>query len=82
MGMLDAVMGQWQKKQRAFLAFQAKASESAGGLNAVSKLLQQLMGSVLLGLSAWLLLFNALNGGEAMMIISSVLGGARNPHVL
>ena len=75
MGMLDAVMGQWQKKQRAFLAYQAKASESAGGLNAVSKLLQQLMGSVLLGLSAWLLLFNELNGGAAMMIISSVLGG-------
>ena len=75
MGMLDAVMGEWQKKQRAFLAYQAKASESAGGLNAVSKLLQQLMGSVLLGLSAWLLLFNELNGGAAMMIISSVLGG-------
>lgn len=75
MGMLDAVMGQWQKKQRAFLAYQAKASESAGGLNAVSKLLQQLMGSVLLGVSAWLLLFNELNGGAAMMIISSVLGG-------
>jgi len=75
MGMLDAVMDQWQKKQRAFLAYQAQASESAGGLNAVSKLLQQLMGSVLLGLSAWLLLFNELNGGAAMMIISSVLGG-------
>jgi ATP-binding cassette subfamily C exporter for protease/lipase len=75
MGMLDAVMGQWQKKQRAFLAYQAQASESAGGLNAVSKLLQQLMGSVLLGLSAWLLLFNELNGGSAMMVISSVLGG-------
>ena len=75
MGMLDAVIGQWQKKQRAFLAYQAKASESAGGLNAVSKLLQQLLGSVLLGLSAWLLLYDALNGGEAMMIISSVLGG-------
>ncbi len=75
MGMLDAVMGQWQKKQRAFLAYQAQASESAGGLNALSKLLQQLMGSVLLGLSAWLLLFNELNGGAAMMVISSVLGG-------
>jgi ATP-binding cassette subfamily C exporter for protease/lipase len=75
MGMLDAVMGQWQKKQRVFLSYQAQASESAGGLNAVSKLLQQLMGSVLLGLSAWLLLFNELNGGAAMMIISSVLGG-------
>jgi ATP-binding cassette subfamily C exporter for protease/lipase len=75
MGMLDAVIGQWQKKQSAFLAYQAQASESAGGLNAVSKLLQQLMGSVLLGLSAWLLLYNELNGGAAMMIISSVLGG-------
>lgn len=75
MGMLDAVMGQWQKKQRAFLAYQAQASESAGGLNALSKLLQQLMGSVLLGLSAWLLLFNELNGGAAMIVISSVLGG-------
>jgi ATP-binding cassette subfamily C exporter for protease/lipase len=75
MGMLEAVMGQWQKKQRVFLAYQAQASESAGGLSAVSKLLQQLMGSVLLGLSAWLLLFNELNGGAAMMIISSVLGG-------
>lgn len=75
MGMLDSVMGQWQKKQRAFLSYQAQASESAGGLNAVSKLLQQLLGSVLLGLSAWLLLFDALSGGAAMMIISSVLGG-------
>jgi ATP-binding cassette subfamily C exporter for protease/lipase len=75
MGMLNAVIGQWQKKQSAFLAYQAQASESAGGLNAVSKLLQQLMGSVLLGLSAWLLLHNTLNGGAAMMIISSVLGG-------
>jgi ATP-binding cassette subfamily C exporter for protease/lipase len=75
MGMTDAVMGQWQKKQRAFLSYQAQASESAGGLNSVSKLLQQLLGSVLLGLSAWLLMIDALNGGAAMMIISSVLGG-------
>lgn len=75
MGMMPAVMAQWQKKQTAFLSFQARASEAAGSLNAVSKLLQQLMGSVLLGLGAWLLLGNALNGGSAMMIISSVLAG-------
>ncbi len=75
MGMLESVIEQWQKKQRAFLSYQARASESAGGLNAISKLLQQLMGSVLLGMSAWLLLHNELNGGGAMMIISSVLGG-------
>jgi len=75
MGMVESVRTQWQKRQDAFLAFQAKASEAAGGLNAVSKLLQQLMGSVLLGLGAWFLLRNELNGGSAMMIISSVLGG-------
>ena len=72
---MPAVLNQWQKKQNAFLAFQARASEAAGSLNAVSKLLQQLMGSVLLGLGAWLLLDNRLNGGSTMMIISSVLAG-------
>lgn len=75
MGMMPAVMAQWQKKQQGFLAFQARASESAGGLNAVSKLLQQLMGSVMLGLAAWMLLEHSLNGGSSMMIISSVLAG-------
>ena len=75
MGMMPAVMAERQKKQKAFLAFQARASEAAGSLNAVSKLLQQLMGSVLLGLGAWLLLENSLHGGSAMMIISSVLAG-------
>lgn len=76
MGMVASVRGHWQKRQDAFLAFQAKASEAAGGLNAVSKLLQQLMGSVLMGLGAWFLLRNEINGGSAMMIIASVLGGA------
>ena len=75
MGMVASVQRLWQKRQDAFLAFQAKASEAAGGLNAASKLLQQLMGSVLLGLGAWFMLRNELNGGSAMMIISSVLGG-------
>ena len=75
MGMMPAVMAQWQIKQRAFLTYQAKASESAGSFNAVSKMLQQLMGSVLLGMSAWLLLHNELNGGGAMLIISAILGG-------
>ena len=41
----------------------------------MSKLIQQLMGSVLLGLGAWLMMGNALNGGGSMVIIGSVLGG-------
>ncbi len=75
MGMLDAVHARWNKRQQEFLAYQAQASEGAGLWTAMSKLVQQVMGSLLLGLGAWLLLGNALNGGAGMMIIGSVLGG-------
>ena len=75
MGMLDAVHARWNKRQAEFLAYQAQASEGAGLWTAMSKLVQQVMGSLLLGLGAWLLLGNALNGGAGMMIIGSVLGG-------
>ncbi len=75
MGMLDAVHERWQKRQREFLALQAQASEGGGLWTTMSKLVQQVMGSLLLGLGAWLLLGNALNGGASMMIIGSVLGG-------
>jgi len=75
MGMLDAVHARWNKRQQEFLAHQAQASEGAGLWTAMSKLVQQVMGSLLLGFGAWLLLGNALNGGAGMMIIGSVLGG-------
>ena len=75
MGMLDAVHALWQKRQSEFLGHQAQASEGAGLWTAMSKMIQQLMGSLLLGFAAWLLLKNELNGGEGMMIIASVLGG-------
>jgi len=75
MGMLDAVHGRWQKRQQEFVDYQATASEGAGLWTAMSKAVQQVMSSLLLGLGAWLLLKNMLNGGESMMIIGSVLGG-------
>ena len=75
MGMLDAVHGRWQKRQQEFVTYQATASEGAGLWTAMSKAVQQVMSSLLLGLGAWLLLKNMLNGGESMMIIGSVLGG-------
>jgi ATP-binding cassette subfamily C exporter for protease/lipase len=75
MGMLDAVHAKWQRRQQEFLSHQAQASEGAGLWTAMSKLIQQVMGSALLGLGAWLALGNSLNGGGAMMIIASVLGG-------
>jgi ATP-binding cassette, subfamily C, bacterial exporter for protease/lipase len=75
MGMLRDIHARWMSKQREFLNLQAKASESAGGYQAVSKMLQNVLSSMLLGLACWLLLHNSLNGGDAMLIIASVLGG-------
>ena len=75
MGMLDAVHAKWQKRQREFLAYQATASLGAGFWKANSNGLQQVTGSMLLGLGAWLEMNNMLNGGASMMIIGSVIGG-------
>jgi ATP-binding cassette subfamily C exporter for protease/lipase len=75
MGMLDAVHQRWQKRQQEFVAFQATASMGAGLWTAISKAVQQVMSSLLLGLGAWLMLNNMLNGGASMMIVASVLGG-------
>lgn len=75
MGMLDVVHSHWQKRQKEFLALQAQASEGAGYWSSMSKFLQLVMSSLLLGLGAWLMLNNLINGGASMMIIGSVLGG-------
>jgi ATP-binding cassette subfamily C exporter for protease/lipase len=75
MGMVGAIRRQWLQRQRTFLETQARASDIAAGLNVGARLLQQLMGSVLLGLSALLSIHGTLNGGDAMLIISSILGG-------
>lgn len=75
MGMLRDLQLRWLDKQQAFLALQAQASRSAGGFQALGKLLQTTLGSLLLGLACWLLLHNQLNGGGGMVIISSILGG-------
>lgn len=75
MGMLRDIHRRWMGKQREFLGLQAKASEAAGGFQAISKMTQQLLGSALLGLGAWLMLRNHLDGSAGMMIVASVLGG-------
>lgn len=75
MGMLRGAHQRWMHKQQEFLHLQARASDSAGGFQALSKLLQNTLGSLLLGLGCWLLLHNQLNGGAGMMIVGSILGG-------
>lgn len=75
MGMLRDIHRRWMDRQRDFMGLQAIASDRAGGYQALTKFLQTTMGSLLLGLGAWLLLRNELNGGAGMMIVASILGG-------
>ena len=75
MGMLPQIYRRWIERQREFLGLQAQASDKAGFYQAVSKFVQNTVSSMLLGLGAWLLLRNQLNGGAAYMIIGSILGG-------
>lgn len=75
MGMKRNLYARWLERQREFLGLQAMASESAGGFQALAKLLQGVLSSALLGLACWLLLYDELHGGGGMMIIASILGG-------
>ncbi len=75
MGMLRDIHHRWINKQREFLGLQATASDHAGFYQAISKFLQNTVSSMLLGLGAWLLLRNELNGGSGAMIVGSILGG-------
>jgi ATP-binding cassette, subfamily C, bacterial exporter for protease/lipase len=75
MGMLGDIHKRWIAKQREFLGLQALASERAGLYTALSKMLQTVLSSMLLGLGAWLLLRNQLAGGGGMMLVASILGG-------
>lgn len=75
MGMMNSVHQRWRKMQDKFLLSQAVASDKAGLSSALSKLVQTMQGSVLLGLGCWLTLEGVMRDGGSMMIIGSILGG-------
>lgn len=75
MGMLGGIHQRWAQRQMEMLALQAKASDKAAGYQTAMKVLQMVVSSMLLGLAAWLVMRDALAGGEGMLIVASVLGG-------
>lgn len=74
MGMLSRIHAKWLAKQHDFLRMQARASDRAGINSAITKLVQVLQGSLLLGLGCWLTLNGELDMGGSMMIVGSILG--------
>lgn len=75
MGLQQALRRRWGQWQSRLVNQQSLASDNAGILQAASKFVQTAMGSLLLGLSAFLLLQDELPGGGGLMIVASVLGG-------
>jgi ATP-binding cassette subfamily C exporter for protease/lipase len=75
MGMLRDIHARWMRRQQEFLGLQALASQRAGISQSLTKFVQTTMVSLLLGLGAWLILHNQINGGAAMMVVGSILGG-------
>lgn len=73
MGMLGNIHKRWMVRQQEFLVQQAIASDHAGTNAALSKLLQSLLSSLLLGFGCWLTLKGELKGSG--MIVASILGG-------
>ena len=73
MGMLDHIHKRWMGRQQDFLLQQAEASDHAGTNAALSKLVQSLLASLLLGMGCWLTLKGELHGSG--MIVASILGG-------
>ena len=73
MGMLAHIHTRWMSRQQEFLLQQAEASDHAGTNAALSRLVQSLLGSLLLGMGCWLTLKGELHGSG--MIVASILGG-------
>uniref|UniRef100_Q3ASL4 Type I secretion system ATPase, PrtD n=1 Tax=Chlorobium chlorochromatii (strain CaD3) TaxID=340177 RepID=Q3ASL4_CHLCH len=73
MGMLPHIHRRWMERQQEFLVNQATASDHAGTNAALSKLLQSLLSSLLLGVGCWLTLKGEVFGSA--MIVASILGG-------
>lgn len=73
MGMLGHIHKRWMVRQQEFLVNQAVASDHAGTNAALSKLIQSLLSSLLLGVGCWLTMKGELHGSG--MIVGSILGG-------
>ena len=73
MGMFENIHDRWLKRQSGFIHKQAVASDHAGTNAALSKMVQSLQSSLILGFGCWFALRGQLSG--SLMIVASILGG-------
>ncbi|MDR1424104.1 MAG: type I secretion system permease/ATPase [Azoarcus sp.] len=75
MGMTEGLRQRWLKTQEELLRLQARASDRAGVFTTLSKHVQLLSGSLMLGLGAWLLLDGNFSGSSGGILMASILAG-------
>ncbi len=73
MGMLGYLRNQWQITHFKYLQAQTHASDSAAGVNAITKVTRMALQSLMLGFGGWLAIDNTISPG--MMIAGSILLG-------
>lgn len=75
LGMSRNLENLWLEKQKKMMAEQAKASDFGGTVMSASKFLGMTQGSLLLGLGALLSIYGLMDGGGAILIVASIIGG-------
>jgi ATP-binding cassette subfamily C exporter for protease/lipase len=75
MGMVRDIHRRWIGRQREMLALQAQASDKGAGYQAVSKYIQLMLNSLMLGGGVWLQIHGKFDGSAGLMIVASTLGG-------
>jgi len=75
MGMSEGLRQRWLKTQSELLRLQALASDRAGIYTAISKYVQLLSGSLMLGLGIWLVLLGEFTASPGFVLMASILAG-------
>ncbi|GHT94042.1 ABC transporter ATP-binding protein [Betaproteobacteria bacterium] len=75
MGMARGLRRHWLKMQTELLRHQAQASDAAGVYSALSKYVQLVTGSLMLGVGSWLVLSGRFGSDAGMMLMASLLAG-------
>lgn len=75
MGMFEAVHSRWIKLYKQSTLASLDANLFGSGLSVASRILQLLVGSAVLGLGVWFLLYEQITGGAGVIIVASTLGG-------
>ena len=75
MGMIEGLRQRWLGIQTNMLRYQASASDSAGAYIALSKYVQIVSGSLILGLGSWLILEGNFPGSIGLVLMASIIAG-------